>query len=307
MSEHVKRAAAALMPLPAFAQRSPLTAMSPEGRQFAWAVGRTLTRDPDFGFAVAARVPAQAVGDLWDMYEAAPNLAALHAHYPEFQAVLLDCMRACITLADTYATISVVPAFRTDRAEEDFRAGMQIQTWRALLQSPQLTPRSVGFTYARPRSTRTHSRALGPCELRFSQPSFSISLDRPAWQQALPNANAGRFTRELARWSAPSCELGTIETHVESLVLERLQGQASAATVADALGMSERSLRRKLEAQGTSFRALADRARQRQAELLDSEQALLGKTTLGSAARAALLGFANAGALRNAAKRWQRG
>jgi hypothetical protein len=34
---------------------------------------------------------------------------------------------------------------------------------------------------------------------------------------------------------------------------------------------------------------------------------LLGKTTLGSAARAALLGFANAGALRNAAKRWQRG
>ena len=62
LSVHVIRAATGMVPLPHWLESHPLSAMSPSARQLAWAVGRHITRNPDYGFAIAERVPASGVG-----------------------------------------------------------------------------------------------------------------------------------------------------------------------------------------------------------------------------------------------------
>ena len=76
------------------------------------------------------------------------------------------------------------------------------------------------------------------------------------------------------------------------------QGEPEMATVARTLGTSERSLQRRLQEEGTSFREVVDEARR--------ELALgyLGDRRLAVSEVAYLLGYAEAGAFVRAFKRW---
>ncbi|MEY4515561.1 MAG: hypothetical protein RLZZ450_7683 [Pseudomonadota bacterium] len=123
LSLHVLRAASELHSLPRWLERYPLGAMSPSARQVSWAAARRITGNPDHGFAMAARVPADAVGWLWALNEAAPSLAALHERYREFSALLLDDMDCTIERAHGSVRLRHhAPASGTvDRAAQDFR------------------------------------------------------------------------------------------------------------------------------------------------------------------------------------------
>jgi len=85
---------------------------------------------------------------------------------------------------------------------------------------------------------------------------------------------------------------------VEAQITEQLAHGAHAGSVARALGLSERSLRRRLLEHGESYRNLLQRARRREADLL-LEAAVLPLEHV-----AKLLGFASGGALRNNMRAW---
>ena len=311
LSVHLVRAALELSgPLPRWLEEQPLGTMSPSARQLAWAVGRAITRNPDHGFAIAERVPPHAVGSLWELYRVAPNVGALHAHYAEFALLLLDDARCTLEQSEASVRVTAVPGTiaRVDRAEEDFRAAMQVATWRALLARPALEPLSVDFTYPRPRSTRTHRRLLGRATLRFSQPSFRIELARELWEAPLPTSDPALFAQRLAQARAAVDALGTqapLPLRVDALVTQLLHRGSTASSVAERLGMSVRTLHRRLAEEGENFRTLLARARRREAALIDQTAELAAAPTISGSVRAALLGFANAGALRNARKRWR--
>lgn len=303
LSAALMRANRRLATTPGWLERYPLGAMSPSARQLAWAVGRRYTGNADHGFAMASLVPAHSIGTLWQLYEAAPTLRALHEAYRGLSGLLLDCMVPELMEGPCEVTLSFQPEgrFTMDRAEEDFRAAQQVKTWRMLLDE-EVAPVRVCFTYARPRCTRAHQRALGTTSLRFSQPRFSLTLTRATWERPLPGADPQRFTSHRARLqSVLDAHLASTDLAVraEELSISLLHRDLSASSIAEALGMSARTLRRRLAASGASLRSLVMRTRARESELLDEAEQLTS-TSLPRALRARLLGFANSGALGNA-------
>jgi AraC-like DNA-binding protein len=123
-------------------------------------------------------------------------------------------------------------------------------------------------------------------------------LDRP-----LPLADAVSFhmaieqcERQEEQWAS------SLGSALVARVLRLMQSDpvrfGLVAELADALHMSERTLRRKLSLQGTSFQSLLDRAREQQA------LHLLRNTSLSVARIAEHLGFAESASFRHAFMRW---
>lgn len=312
LTVHLLRAASAGSTLPRWVEQHPITAMSPAARQLAWAVGRRITRNPDHGFAIGERVPAHAVGSLWPLYQAAPDLAAIYGAYPRIAVLMLDDTSLHIEAGPHAVRISFTPAegLLLDRAEEDLRATMSVVHWRTLFADPSLGMQAVNFSYPRPRSTTTHERVLGTRNLRFSQPRLSIEVDRQLWKARIPSADEARFACLLAssEAAARAHEAGPLEQRVEDLLMQWLRTNPGAEQVAERLGLSVRTLHRQLSARGSSFRGLLERTRRRELELVQQTEQLhaasAGGPALAAGERARMLGFSNAGALRNALRRW---
>ena len=296
------RAASELARLPAWFQHHPLHVTSPAARQVLWAMGRRLSGNLDVGFAMAERVPEDALGELWGMYQVAPSLRALCHAYDACSALLLDFMALDVIDDGSRVWIRSTPREGTklDRGEQDFRCAMLVKTWRRLHRSVELTPLAVHFGYRRPRSVRAHVAALGTSELSFSQPHLEIALARHWVDGPLPGADAATFAA-LAAQAREQCGAPvntSLARRVDALITERLARGAGATVVARALGLSERSLRRRLLESGSSFRALLDGVRQREADLfLEADGLPLTRV-------AQLLGFSSGGALRNSMRRW---
>jgi AraC-like DNA-binding protein len=306
LAGHFLRAAAGFSPIPAWMERHALSTLSPSARQRAWAVGRRFSGNPDHGFAIAERVPADGIGSLWPLFRCAPDLATLHRAYPRVAALVVDSMHCAFVEGERSVRLTFVLAdgVRADRAEEDARAALQVKTWR-LLHGPELAPLSACFTYARPRSTAKHVTALGTPTLKFAQPELAIELDLRWWRQPLPAAHPSEFARRLAIAEAEVRAFEVqLEQRVDGLLTQLLSTDARAERVAERLGVSVRTLHRQLARVGSSFRALTERARKREDALFTEASALFGFRTLSVAERARLLGFANSGAFRNALRRW---
>lgn len=154
-------------------------------------------------------------------------------------------------------------------------------------------PRTDGATYravfgVTPRWTGEGDRA----ELR---------LDASWFDHPLPQANTHAFAlaealcRDLV--GARRSRTGIVE-EVRILVAQRLADGAPMAGVADALGLSERSLRRHLTEAGTSYRAVLDEVRRGAAEELLADRSLRVDDV------AQQLGYAEATSFGAAHRRW---
>jgi AraC-like DNA-binding protein len=296
------RAACDLATLPVWFQYHPLQLTSPAARQVLWSLGRRLSGNLDVGFAMAERVPEDALGDLWNMYEVAPSLRSLCHAYDECSALLLDFLALTVVDDGSRTWIRFTPreGTRLDRGEQDFRCAMLVKTWRRLHHSVGLAPLAVHFRYLRPSSVRAHVLALGTSELSFSQPHLQLAL-APRWVDGpLPGADPIAFARlaRQARERSRQPPRGPLASRVETLITEQLARGVRVKAIARALGLSERSLRRRLVETGQSYRALLDRSRRRESDLfLEAADLPLGRV-------AKLVGFANGGALRNGMQRW---
>lgn len=296
------KAASSLAALPGWFARYPLPVASPAARQVVWALGRRLTGDPDVGFAIASRVPADAIGTLWTMYEVAPSLRVLSLSYDAYSSLLLEYMKLHVVDDGPITWFRLISDDGTepDRAEQDYRAAAMLDAYRRLVQDPELAPVAVHFTYAVPRSTRAHRAALGTSQLRFSQPYLQVGLRQAVADAPFPRSDPAAFAQYLqsARARARALRASSLSDQVDELITERLARGVTEHGIADALGLSVRSLRRRLSEQGATFRSLLDRARRREGDLLLEDREL-------SIARVArMLGFANDGALRNSMRRW---
>ncbi len=129
----------------------------------------------------------------------------------------------------------------------------------------------------------------------------TLRFDAAALREPLRQATAHASARAEARCRdlvAPRRGRHGITEHVRILVAQRLEGGAPMGEVASALGLSERSLRRRLEEAGTSYRAVLDDVRSAAAEPLLADDAL----RLEDVARR--LGYAEASSFLVAYRRW---
>jgi AraC-like DNA-binding protein len=163
------------------------------------------------------------------------------------------------------------------------------------------TPRSIDFRHAAPADLAVHRRLLG-APLRFGQPSTRIllspaDLDRPvrdADRQRLPVVER-HLSDILSDPGDADPWRHALELQIASLVCD---GHPGLRSVAPRLGMSVRTLQRRLDERGIRYRDLVAQVRMRMAHHYLREHGLgLGEIGL-------LLGYSEPSAFDRAFRRW---
>lgn len=166
---------------------------------------------------------------------------------------------------------------------------------------PELAPLEVCFTHPGPADSRPH-QTFFRAPVRFQQPVTSMRFAAEQLALRLPRADPqlGALLREVANQALARRErTASPLDQVSQVIGEELQrGVPSVKTVARRLAVSERTLRRRLEEEGTTFRALLDLTRARMAESYVSDR----RMPLSDVAF--LLGFSEPSAFFRAFKRW---
>lgn len=141
------------------------------------------------------------------------------------------------------------------------------------------------------------------CPVSFSQKGNSLVYDTGVTQLPIPNASqellqllSERANRLLGSLS----QQAGIATRIASLLATQLTNTVpDKSRIASQLGMSERTLQRRLQGEGTSFQEILDKTRHYLA------RELLRNTALPLAEVAAQLGFAEPSAFYRAFKKWE--
>ncbi|MGL6108907.1 MAG: AraC family transcriptional regulator [Rubrivivax sp.] len=162
------------------------------------------------------------------------------------------------------------------------------------------TPALAGFALPPPPYAETVAKALG-CPVRFGQSATELHYPR-AWLDRAPQLANPIAAAQMSDTCAQM--LGQLQradgvSHRVGEELTRTPGRfPDMEAIANTLCMTSRNLRRKLEAEGTSYQALLDGVRQSLA------RDYLNNSFLGVDDIAAALGFSDAAAFRHAFKRW---
>ncbi|MDR7069680.1 AraC-like DNA-binding protein [Pseudoxanthomonas japonensis] len=168
------------------------------------------------------------------------------------------------------------------------------------LAGPEFHPLRLELGYPAPRYAARYDD-LFACEVRFNQAQHALVVDRRWLEMPFASYNPVTSRQALALCQAQLAAMslrGETTAAVERQLRPRLRENPQMTDVATALHLSERTLRRQLAEEGTSFSAVHDRVRTERA--LD----LLQEAELTIAAVGGLIGFNDVREFRRAFKRW---
>jgi AraC-like DNA-binding protein len=213
-------------------------------------------------------------------------------------ALVVDAQAPTLSLAGDQAVLSfpvegASDATRRLRAEYGVALGLLVlRAWAG----PFATPRWVSFPHAAPSYVERYQRLFGSM-VRFGAEQAAIGLSAE-----LLHAKAYPWGRQLFR-PASNAEVVTTHARIPERVSDFLASCRSSkppdmAEIAAHLGMLERTLRRRLAAQGVRFRQLSDEARRTRALAIALDR------MHSPADMADTLGFSKVTAFCRAFKRW---
>jgi AraC-like DNA-binding protein len=192
-------------------------------------------------------------------------------------------------------------ALPIDPAAYEFTLAVYVMAARRIAGGATFAPLEVRFRHTKPKDIARHKRIFG-CPLHFSTHENALVLLREHVQMPLASADSGlaalldRHAEEVLQ------KLGrrpTLIDRVRELVSRELStGTLNADATGKRLGMSARTLHRKLAEAGSSYRAITDEVRR--------ELALryLGDPSLAVREIGHLLGFATSPSFHRAFRRW---
>jgi AraC-like DNA-binding protein len=202
---------------------------------------------------------------------------------------------------DGYELTLAIHGDRLPAARQSCEASLaHTLTFCRWLTGKPMSPRLVSFQGPPPERLELY-REVFQTPLRFNAEHYGLLFDRADLDAPLPSANEAlaqlhdRFAGEyLARFSESRV------THQVRQVLCRLlpQGEPKREAVAQALLLSERTLQRRLQEEGTSYQQLLDDTRRELAEQY------LAQPNLTLLEIAYLLGFADPSNFFRAFRRW---
>lgn len=162
-------------------------------------------------------------------------------------------------------------------------------------------PREAWFSHAPLGPLADYQKVLG-CLVRFEQDRTGLRFDDEDLEAPARRHDPQLFRlleSHAARVLAETPATASFRERVRNAVVERLRdGEPGIAAIAEALATSERSLQRRLQTEGVSFRDVVDEARHKLATQY------LGDETLSMTDVACLLGYSEAAAFTRAFKRW---
>ncbi|WP_456714292.1 AraC family transcriptional regulator [Bradyrhizobium sp. USDA 4353] len=179
------------------------------------------------------------------------------------------------------------------------QVGVHISVMRDIM-GPAFVPEAIHLTYAKAMDFSIDPSDVG-CEVRYSQ-SANRMIFKSDWldsKATLGNRTTFSHMVELCNTLLADIALRAgVAGQIREILLRDIANPPSFEAVARQLGSNERSLRRALERQGLSFRALRDELRGRLA------LEYLRGTSLNNDDIAVALGFSDGAAFRRAFQRW---
>jgi AraC-like DNA-binding protein len=264
-----------------------------------WNRAAELTGDDAFGVHAAETLPP----GLFDVVEyaalSAANLGEALAQMCRYQRLVTDVARYTLegdTLRLSYELGETV--LTPSRHASEYLLGAVVVKARQATGLARPV-RAAHFRHDAPVNSDEQRRCFA-CPLRFTAAEELIVLDAAALEARLVRSDPGLRAVLDRHAQALLAELPD-DAQVKTRVSRWLVGNLATATIGAAaaqLGLSERSLQRRLREEGTAFEALLDQARKREA------QRLLAEDRLAVGEIAFLLGFSEASAFHRAFKRW---
>jgi AraC-like DNA-binding protein len=194
-------------------------------------------------------------------------------------------------------TIVDHPPFPGQAASDSFVVGVLLGRARLFAGKPLEVTR-VELSEPEPAASGPWKALLGVPVVRFGARRATIHLTSRSWSTPLRSADARLLAVLRGAVGLDQQSGDALLVAVRSLAVQRLPGLLDLDYAARALGMSRRTLQRRLAASGTALQALVDEARRDKAEQLVTG----GHFTLGEVA--AQLGFAEQASLSRAFRRW---
>ncbi|ADO68621.1 AraC family transcriptional regulator [Stigmatella aurantiaca] len=258
--------------------------------------------EPSLGLELGAQIHPELFGIAGLSAMAAPTFGAALGRLVRYKRMFSTDVLELVPQGDDQALR--VDVSMPERSHARLRVDMELAflvSFGRVMTRTRIIPRAVSLRGPAPAYQERYG-ALFACPVRFQQPVdellFSaLDLARPLVSSS-PELEALFGARAEQLWE----ETGGDErvSQVRSVLRRQLSGEEpSIGGVARALGMSERSLQRKLSEAHTSFKALLSEVRR------DMAREQLATTDIELAELSFLLGFSDPNSLHRAFKRWE--
>ncbi len=278
--------------------------VSPAQFCVAWAETVRLTGDPQLALRIADSTPPGAFGLVEYLCRAAPTVGEALRQWVRFLNLLDDAVVVGLVVEGGVGYLRVVSESEAPApASHELCFALVCATIRRSVQpsvnGQPFRPLSVEFTHRAPAELRPYELAFD-APVRFGAANTQLVLASTALQTPMSSSDPGllailaRHAEELkSRERAPP-----LTTEVRRALQQALQNdQTTIEAVARRLGVTPRTLQRRLEDEGTTFQALRESTRRDlAAHYLDQD--------LSIAEISFLLGFSEPSAFFRAFKRW---
>ena len=278
-----------------------------EGMQRLWRLGAEVARDPCFGLVVGQSWHPTTFHALGYVALASASLREALTYLARYSRIVTT--GALIDLVDDGAESALLLSSGVAAAHRDV-PWTQIAVHAGLAAVVTLSREARGGSVPLRRVMLTYDadgcagrlRQFFACPVQFAAQHNAIVFEPDVLDEPLPTHNPEllRINHRLVTEALAALDAGSVSTRVGAQIARSLpSGKVDQAMVASALNLSRRSLQRRLNEEGVSFRELADATRRNLA------QQYFKDTSLSSAEIAYLLGFSEASSLSRALRRWK--
>ena len=268
-----------------------------------WRAAVHCTQDAGFGLKAGAGVGPASFNVVSYLLQSAPTLRAALALVQKYQRLISDGGRFQTITGPEACWVVYHPrqgalAYSPHQIEAVLAAVVVFARW---VTGSALRPQRVQLSQARIGPLAGY-REVFQCPVDFEQAFSGVLLANAHLDAPLPQANAqlaqAHQQQAAARLAALSRQDG-LEQTLRMWIASQLQGQAPArAQAARALGLSERTLARRMRAEGLSYSALLDGVRR------DAALQAVAQTTRALSDIALALGYAEPSVFTRAFRRW---
>jgi AraC-like DNA-binding protein len=265
----------------------------------AWQLATEITGDEALGLHMAQSIEEGAVDLLEYAFRSSGTLRLALEQLARYGRVMSD--RAAATVAAEGDALAVLWDGQLVRQRVDFALAFVVRLAREAT-GADIGPSEVHLAYLPPADQVEYREFFGTAPV-FNAPANRMvfapeAANRPfvTADPALARVLRRRLDKLLTQ--VPRAD-DSIVSHVRRALVESLaQGQPTAAAVGRAVGMSERTLHRRLRDERTTFRRLLDQVRG------DLAAAMLQQQAVGIAEIAFILGYSEPAAFHRSFRRW---
>lgn len=258
--------------------------------------------DDDFGLHLGERAARTSLPFAARMYEACATVGEGVAKLAAFHRVVNDLHPTSFERGPEAAHIRVRSrgtALLSPRHATEFVFAWMLFTTRRTT-GVEFSPLRVRFEHGRPRDTREHQRIFG-CPVDFDADCAEFTVANPVLdlRQKTADPELAEILDSHARTLVGRLpDRSSFAARVRDAIVPRLPEGASIEAVARSMRLSERSVQRYLQQDGTTYAEVLNGVRRQRAE------AALRDTTASIAAVAHSLGYSDQSAFHRAFTRW---